>query len=67
MGTPLSVKHSFTHYTSSIHNVSLHIVIYTYFDKKMTYGTTIDINVQISTEADVSTSITIKVWPDFIS
>ena len=34
-----------------------------YFGKEMTYGSTIDVNVNISTEADVSTDTIINVWP----
>ena len=48
---------------TSINSLNQYSFSICYFGKEMTYNSTIDINVKISTEADVSTNTTIKVRP----
>ena len=48
---------------TSINSLNQYSFSICYFDKEMTSGSTIDINVEISTEADVSTNAIIKVRP----
>ena len=48
---------------TSVNSLNQYSFSICYFDNEMTYGSTIDINVEISTEPDVSTNISIKVWP----
>ena len=49
--------------TSSINSVNWYSFSICYFGEIMTNGSTIDINVEISTEADVSINTTINIWP----
>ena len=48
---------------TSINSLNQYSFSICYFDKEMTSGSTIDINVEISTEADVSTNAIINFWP----
>ena len=48
---------------TSINSLNQYSFSICYFGKEMTYGSSIDINVEISTEPDVSTNTIIKVWP----
>ena len=48
---------------TSINSLNQYSFSICYFGKEMTYGSTIDIDVEISTEPDVSTNTTIKVRP----
>ena len=48
---------------TSVNSLNQYSFSICYFDDEMIYGSTIDINVEISTEPDVSTNISIKVWP----
>ena len=48
---------------TSINNLNQYSFSICYFGKEMTYGSTIDIDVEISTEPGVSTNTTIQVWP----
>ena len=49
--------------TSSINSLNQYRFSICYFGKEMTYGSTIDINVKISTEVDVSSNTIINVRP----
>ena len=48
---------------TSINSLNQYSFSICYFGKEMTSGSTIDINVEISTEADVSTNAIINFWP----
>ena len=47
----------------SINSLNQYSFSICYFGKEMTYDSTIDVNVEISTEADVSTNAIINFWP----
>ena len=49
--------------TSSINSLNWYSFSICYFGEIMTNGSTIDVDVEISTEADVSINTTINIWP----
>ena len=53
--------------TSSINSLNWYNFSICYFGEIMTNGSTIDVDVEISTEADVSINTTINIWPYYYS